>query len=233
MENTWLSLGLRRYSDLPLNRGWVNTFRRWVDTAAFQRLWPTLRPEYGTDFCRFCEEQLHLTTKKPAVVQIDDPAEQAFESPAIKLLGEEYRREWPCDPAPQPGRSAHGGEGVAARQARPAACLVDRSGPTPPLPAAGTSQPPARSSSPGSSWPPIMRIWRLTFRDWSCLPREGGTGATSSWSSGSAGLSVYIAGLAQRSRGARDKLAGHARRHERQTADALGQVSQAGRVRRK
>ena len=50
MENTWLRLGLRRYSDLPLNRGWVNTFRRWVNTSAFQRLWPSLRPEYARTF---------------------------------------------------------------------------------------------------------------------------------------------------------------------------------------
>ena len=78
MENTWLTLGLRQNSDLPLNRGLGHRrFRRWANTSAFQRLWPALRPEYGADFCRFCEEDLHLTVVKPRVVQIDDPAATA------------------------------------------------------------------------------------------------------------------------------------------------------------
>ena len=141
MENTWLRLGLRRYSDLPLNRGWVNTFRRWVNTSAFQRLWPTLRPEYGADFCRFCEEQLHLTTVKPAVVQIDDPAEQAFESGAIKLLSEEYRREWPRDPAPSLDDLVAAARALSLpNPGRPPVWLIVQK-PSPPPPAAGATQP--------------------------------------------------------------------------------------------
>jgi len=139
MENTWLTLGLRRYSDLPLNRGWDNTFRRWVNTSAFQRLWPALRPEYGADFCRFCEEDLHLTVVKPEVVQIDDPNEQAFESTAITLLTEEYQREWPLDPAPSLNvLLTRARELVNA--GRPPVWLIVQE-PSPPLPAPGGSQP--------------------------------------------------------------------------------------------
>ena len=141
MENTWLSLGLRRYSDLPLNRGWVNTFRRWVNTPAFQRLWPSLRPEYGTDFCRFCEEQLHLTIVKPAPVQIGDPAQQLFEADAIKLLGEEYRREWPFDPAPGWDDLLTAARALPLAKPGPPPVWLIVQEPSPPAPPAGAAQP--------------------------------------------------------------------------------------------
>ncbi len=141
MENTWLSLGLRRYSDLPLNRGWVNTFRRWVNTPAFQRLWPSLRPEYGTDFCRFCEEQLHVTIVKPAVVQIGDPAQHAFESAAIKLLSEEYRREWPRDPSPSLDDLVTAARALPLAKPGPPPVWLIVQEPSPPLPAAGATRP--------------------------------------------------------------------------------------------
>jgi hypothetical protein len=140
MENTWLTLGLRQNADLPLNRGWVNTFRRWVNTAAFQRLWPALRSEYGVDFCRFCEEDLHLAVVKPKAVQIDDPAASAFESQAIALLTEEYRREWPFAPAPTLTDLIDRARRLVGAGRRPPVWLIVQE-PSPPLPAAGGDQP--------------------------------------------------------------------------------------------
>ena len=102
MENTWLSLGLRKRTDLPMNRGWVNVFRKWANTLAFQALWPELRTEYSSDFVRFCEDELHIKADAPMCLQLGDPlpaaADPTFEADAIALLTEEYEREWP-DPA--------------------------------------------------------------------------------------------------------------------------------------
>jgi hypothetical protein len=100
MENTWLTLGLSKLSDLPMNRGWVNVFRRWADTPAFQALWPYLRPEYGAEFVRFCEQELHLRTLGPNLIHIDSlpqqqPTGRRFDPQAeIAKLEEEFEREW-------------------------------------------------------------------------------------------------------------------------------------------
>ena len=37
---------LERFGAHPLNRGWMNVFRRWSASGAFHRYWPALRPGY-------------------------------------------------------------------------------------------------------------------------------------------------------------------------------------------
>ncbi|WP_165233862.1 patatin-like phospholipase family protein [Aquisphaera insulae] len=101
MEDTWLSLELRRTTDLPINRGWLNSFRRWASTPAFQALWPLLRPEFGSEFVRFCEDELHMIAAPTALVPIDPAAagdERTFQDAAIGRLVEEHTREWGPDP---------------------------------------------------------------------------------------------------------------------------------------
>jgi hypothetical protein len=97
MEDAWISLGLKRYSALPMNRGWLNSFRRWTSTAAFQRLWPTLRSEYGSDFVEFCEAQLNRTTATPSLVPLTTKSADLndFDKAAFEMLAQEFAREWP------------------------------------------------------------------------------------------------------------------------------------------
>jgi hypothetical protein len=101
MENTWIALSLKRYSSLPTNRGWMNSFRRWVGTEAFRRAWPILRSEFSSEFVRFCEEQLHLTAATPSVLPLPSLAEvetlpaDDFLVMSIDLLDNEFEREWP------------------------------------------------------------------------------------------------------------------------------------------
>jgi uncharacterized protein YodC (DUF2158 family) len=102
MEDTWISLGLRRYSALPMNRGWLNSFRRWGATEAFRRHWPALRPEFSSDFVEFCEGQLNLTRAKTSLMPLAGPVAglAPFEKKALESLSLEFRREWPkevCD----------------------------------------------------------------------------------------------------------------------------------------
>src|SRR5262249_34759473 len=97
MEDAWISLGLRRYSALPMNRGWLNTFRRWGSTEAFRRHWPTLRSEFSSDFVQFCESQLNLPTSRPTLMPLPGPVDRlsGFEGRAVDLLAREFWREWP------------------------------------------------------------------------------------------------------------------------------------------
>jgi Patatin-like phospholipase len=105
MESAWASLGLRENSSSPMNRGWMNTFRRWAGTRALRRLWPTLRPEFRSDFARFCELQLNLGAAIPQAIRLglDNPSNPPVagdfgeHGPAIALLAEEFEREWPAD----------------------------------------------------------------------------------------------------------------------------------------
>ena len=60
MENTWLALNLSDYHGHPLNRGWMNVFRRWTSTSMMRRYWPVLRGEYSRGFVDFCQTELPM-----------------------------------------------------------------------------------------------------------------------------------------------------------------------------
>ena len=101
MVNAWIGLSLNRKSALPMNRGWLNSFRRWVSTNTFRRAWPILRSEYSSEFVRFCEEQLHLTAARPSPIRLshtykDLPDEDATRK-RIEILDAEFEREWPAE----------------------------------------------------------------------------------------------------------------------------------------
>ena len=42
MENVWLTVGLNNFAEHPMNRGWMNWFRRWSSSEVFQKHWPAL-----------------------------------------------------------------------------------------------------------------------------------------------------------------------------------------------
>jgi hypothetical protein len=102
-QTAWLALGLKRYSGLPMNRGWMNSFRRWADTEVFQRLWPVLRSQLAAEFVRFCEDQLHVASPPPVAVRLVGPVGTlaargfTFEAEALDELADEFAREWPDD----------------------------------------------------------------------------------------------------------------------------------------
>lgn len=96
MEDAWSKLGFKGHYDLPMDRGWMNAFRRWSASRTFRRFWPTLRSEFGPDFVQFCEDQLHLGRSANPVYRLPDTyAPDDFEGQAVELLNAEYLREWP------------------------------------------------------------------------------------------------------------------------------------------
>lgn len=74
MENAWMAVNLESYSDHPLNRGWMNAFRRWTSSSVFQTYWPAVRGEFSEGFVRFCESELNLRVQIPKVSWVNPPA---------------------------------------------------------------------------------------------------------------------------------------------------------------
>ncbi len=103
MENAWIALNLDDYSDHPLNRGWMNVFRRWISSDIFQAHWPTVRGEFSEGFVRFCECELNLIVPEPRAVWLEGaPASLARATisdsqfrEGLCELDKEFSLEWP------------------------------------------------------------------------------------------------------------------------------------------
>jgi hypothetical protein len=93
MENAWLGVHLDGYAAHPMNRGWMNVFRRWTNSRFFRAYWPILRGAYSQDFVRFCETELRLTPGVIEAVPIDPNA--AVVQTALIGLNREFAWEWP------------------------------------------------------------------------------------------------------------------------------------------
>jgi Patatin-like phospholipase len=117
MEDSWSRLRLEGSHDLPMHRGWMNVFRRWSNTEAFHRLWPSLCSEFSVEFVEFCRSELHLialptlqqlgkgvlpslhdnTPTDPAgFLALLDKQPHGPDYAAIFQLAAEFEREWPA-----------------------------------------------------------------------------------------------------------------------------------------
>jgi len=67
MENVFLALKLPEYHAHPLNRGWMNLFRRWTTAPTLRMLWPSLKAIYSKRFVAFAEYQLNLSGMEPQI----------------------------------------------------------------------------------------------------------------------------------------------------------------------
>ncbi|HYH63094.1 MAG TPA: hypothetical protein VD866_00200, partial [Urbifossiella sp.] len=90
MERAWHGIRLATHYDHPINRGWMNAFRRWSSSDAFRRAWPVIRGEYGKDFVRFCERSLNL----PAVRAVPEEIDATAHADRVRLLDGEFASEW-------------------------------------------------------------------------------------------------------------------------------------------
>jgi len=111
MENVFLALKLAQYHAHPLNRGWMNLFRRWTASPTMRLLWPSLKSRYSRDFVAFAEYQLNLSGMPPVIKKesvapsrirelfgFSDPPKAAgftpFQGLYERLFGE-LSQEWP------------------------------------------------------------------------------------------------------------------------------------------
>jgi hypothetical protein len=89
MELAWSAMNLDRAHTHPVNRGWMNTFRRWSASPNFQKFWPILRAEFSRPFVRFCEDLLNLSAVEAEVIDVADASKLE-----IVALDSQFASEW-------------------------------------------------------------------------------------------------------------------------------------------
>ena len=93
MEKAWFEVQLEGYYSHPMNRGWMNVFRRWVSSLTFRKYWLTLRGEFNQDFVRFCESELKLGRGFAWVYSMRQ--EPTYQHALADLQHREFSGEWP------------------------------------------------------------------------------------------------------------------------------------------
>jgi hypothetical protein len=116
MENAWIAVSLDAYPDHPLNRGWMNVFRRWTSSGIFRTHWPAVRGEFSEGFVRFCESELNLTVPDPMFRWLEGYPHpegrptgslQEFHK-GLRELDHEFSLEWPHLVLPEIGGGRSG-----------------------------------------------------------------------------------------------------------------------------
>ena len=92
MEKAWTAVKLEGFPEHPMNRGWMNQFRRCTSAETLRRLWPILRGGYANEFVRFCEEELMLP-RQELEFTIYDASNEAHRR-AYRAIRDEFAREW-------------------------------------------------------------------------------------------------------------------------------------------
>jgi hypothetical protein len=140
MEMVWYGMKLDASHAHPLNRGWMNLFRRWTNSPTFHRHWPYLRGELSQGFVEFCERALNLATTNVIALRMDRPALRSW-LPEVREMDLEFEQEW----ASERDRLSWLATGRYALDAIAVACQFQ--------PAQGAAMP----------TPPL--VWRLALRD--------------------------------------------------------------------
>ena len=94
MEIAWFELNFDESASHPMNRGWMNMFRRWTSSEVFHEYWPALRGEYSEPFVQFCQNQLNLPVEVVETHRFGDLDDAIFND-AIRVFISEFLREWP------------------------------------------------------------------------------------------------------------------------------------------
>jgi hypothetical protein len=97
MELAWSTMKLDDYRAHPINRGWMNTFRRWTTCKAFHDYWPFLRAEFSKPFVRFCENALNLVPTRVKSIREHELVNMLHPLNAIDLVGkleQQFGYEW-------------------------------------------------------------------------------------------------------------------------------------------
>ncbi len=94
MENVFLGVRLGDHYAHPLNRGWMNLFRRWAGASSFRRWWPILCGSFSRRFLEFAERHLHLPAGEGLVVRRRQVGDAAVAALRLRL-----DREWKPDPS--------------------------------------------------------------------------------------------------------------------------------------
>lgn len=90
MENVFLGLRLAEYYAHPLNRGWMNLFRRWAITPTFRRCWPIVCGTFSRAFVEFAECHLYVP-QSSSLTYLQHPLTES----SIQAIQAQLVSEWP------------------------------------------------------------------------------------------------------------------------------------------
>jgi len=93
MERAWMQMDLDAAYSHPLQRGWMNCFRRWSSARKFQQYWPVFRAQYSWGFVRFCERVLNVPPTPVHCVRWNDVPDDVQDS-HLNELDREFDGEW-------------------------------------------------------------------------------------------------------------------------------------------
>lgn len=93
MEHIFLGVRLGEHAAHPLNRGWMNLFRRWASAPSFRQWWPILCGSFSRSFVEFAERHLHLPTSAELAY-----GRRPLDQTAVASLRGLLDREWTMDP---------------------------------------------------------------------------------------------------------------------------------------
>jgi hypothetical protein len=94
MEKAFLGVKIEGFPEHPMNRGWMNVFRRCANSKTIRKYWPHLSGGFSQDFVKFCQRELKLSDGEYHAVHW---AEKGVEAPTpadLRNLEEEFSREW-------------------------------------------------------------------------------------------------------------------------------------------
>jgi hypothetical protein len=97
MEQAWLGVKLEGYPEHPLNRGYLNVFRRCSGSRTVHKYWPTVRGSFNQEFVRFCERELGLPANPPYVKPFAEVKDFPHVEEALRQMEAEFAREWPLE----------------------------------------------------------------------------------------------------------------------------------------
>lgn len=92
MENVFLGVRLGEHYAHPLNRGWMNLFRRWTGAQTFRQWWPILRGTFSPAFVEFSERHLYLPMHSQFVYQ-----RRPLSPGEVQTFLPQISREWEAD----------------------------------------------------------------------------------------------------------------------------------------
>lgn len=92
MENVFLGVRLGEHYAHPMNRGWMNLFRRWANAGTFRQWWPILCGSFNPAFVEFSRRHLYLECDSSPVLE-----RQPLSDDEIRRISRQINHEWPKD----------------------------------------------------------------------------------------------------------------------------------------
>src|SRR5262249_22296105 len=88
---------LEGYPEHPMNRGYLNVFRRCSGSRTIHKHWPAVRSSLNQEFVLFCEREVKMPGSRPQVDCYKHVRDEMVVMQALAQMAKEFKREWPLE----------------------------------------------------------------------------------------------------------------------------------------